>query len=605
MKPLVSHATQLRESPQFTAEQKEYLAGLLAGMARRVQDPYVGLTPAGTFSADPACGSPNLAAAPTFHGTPVEELCKQERWKYQEHGLDCWDRILAHAEKGQFPDEENTFRFRYYGLFYVAPAQNSFMLRCRIPAGELTSAQLRGLAAIADEFGDGRATITTRANLQIRQIASRHIVQVLIRLQGLGLTSKGAGVDNVRNITASPTAGIDPQELIDPRPYAHALHHYILNHRDLYDLPRKFNVAFDGGGTIDTLADTNDLGFQAVRVTEEQLRQRPPPEGVRLEPGVYFRVLLCGITGHKQLAQDAGILVAPQETVAVAAAMIRVFIDHGDRTNRQRARLKYLVDRWGLDRFLEQTQKRLAFPLVRYPRENCQGPPPPVRQAHLGVFRQKQPGLNYVGVLVPVGMLTSRQMRRLADLAEHYGSGEIRLTPWQNLLLINIPDAYVESVKRAVVRAGLHHDPAHLWGGLVACTGNTGCKYSATNTKAHALQLGRHLAGRFALDQPVNIHFTGCPHSCAQHYIGDIGLQGVRVMVQGESKEAYNIVLGGGTGPNAGIGRPIFSGILAEEVPALIERILRVYLEQRQSGETFTEFTRRHDIKQLQEMFSP
>ena len=318
----------LLEQSSFTPEQKEYLSGFLAAVAQRTQYPFVGLTPAGTFTADPAQAGPNLAAPQTFHGTPVEELCKQERWKYQEHGLDCWDRILAHAEANRFPDEENTFRFRYYGLFYVAPAQNSFMLRCRIPAGELTAAQFRGLADLADQFGDGKAAITTRANVQIRGIQPKHLVDVLIRLQALGLTSKGAGVDNVRNITASPTAGIDPQELIDPRPYAHALHHYILNHRDLYDLPRKFNVAFDGGGSIDTLADTNDIGFLAVRVTETT-RQRyaslsdPPP------PGVYFRVLLAGITGHKQLARDAGLLIPPPQSVAVAVAMISRLLKKG------------------------------------------------------------------------------------------------------------------------------------------------------------------------------------------------------------------------------------------------------------------------------------
>lgn len=597
-------ATVLRQEA-FTPEQKEYLEGLFAGVAQRAQYPFLGLTAEGTLTADPTQGGTNLAAPQTFHGTPVEELCKQERWKYAEHGLDCWDRILAHAEANRFPDEENTFRFRFYGLFYVAPAQNSMMLRCRIPAGELTAEQLKGLADLTDRFGDGRATITTRSNLQIRQIQPRHMVEVLIRLQGLGLTSKGAGVDNVRNITASPTAGIDPQELLDVRPYAHALHHYILNHRDLYDLPRKFNVAFEGGGAIDTLSDTNDIGFLAVRVTEQSLRRSGVGGTGPVPPGVYFRVLLCGITGHKQLARDAGILVTPQQSVAVAAAMIRVFAEHGDRTNRQKARLKYLVDRWGPERFLEETQKRLAFPLVRWPLEACELPPPPVRHGHIGVYRQKQKGLNYIGVVIPVGVMSSRQMRRLADLAAHYGSGSIRLTPWQNLLLVDIPDAYVETVKRSLVRLGFHYEATNVMGGLVACTGNKGCKYAATDTKGHAVSVGRWLSQRIALDQPINIHFTGCPHSCAQHYIGDIGLQGVKVTVQGESVEAYHVVVGGGTGPAAGIGRQVFSGVPATELPALLERMLRVYLERRRGGESFVEFTRRHDIKELQEMFGP
>ncbi|MCC7375614.1 MAG: NirA family protein [Verrucomicrobiales bacterium] len=592
----------------FTDVQKEYLAGWLAGAAQRGLHPYVGEVPgSGQITAEPSQGGPNLStpAEETLHGTPISEVTKQELWKHELHGLDAWDRLLEHAEAGKFPDDADTFRFRYHGLFNVAPAQNSFMLRCRIPAGELTSVQLAGLAGMADDFGDGKAAITTRSNLQIRGIAPKHLVHVVVRLQSLGLTAKGSGVDNVRNITASPTAGIDPQELLDTRPFAHALHHYILNQRDLFDLPRKFNVAFEGGGSIDTVADTNDIGFMAVQVGR-------PCAGVTLkdgastaiEPGTYFRVELCGISGHRQLASDCGLLVKPSEAVAVAAAMIRVFGRNGDRTDRKKARLKYLMDRWGVPRFLEETQRLLAFPLVQLPREQCAVRPPAIRHGHIGAYRQKQPGRNYLGVVVPVGILTSRQMRRLAELAANYASGQIRLTPWQNLLIPDVPDAFLETVKRQVVRAGLHHSATTLVGGLVACTGNKGCKWAATDTKGQAMALGRHLDKALTLDHPINIHLTGCPNSCAQHYVGDIGLQGVKVNHGGESVEGYHVVLGGGTGLDAAVGRQIFTGIPFEQIPALLERALKVFLARRQPGETFAAFTRRHDVAQLQEMFS-
>lgn len=603
MKAMSLEAPPAPAGTAFTAAQKEYLAGLMAGLAQRRQFPWIALPKESGPPVNPPAGDPPAAAAsaPTVHGTPVADLCKQELWKYQEHGLDCWDRILAHAEANKFPNEEDTFRFRFHGLFYVAPAQNSFMLRCRIPAGELTAAQLKGLADLADECGNGQAALTTRSNIQIREIAPKHLVHVLTRLQALGLTSKGSGVDNVRNITASPTAGLDPQELIDVRPFAHALHHYILNHRDLYDLPRKFNVAFDGGGAIDTVADTNDIGFVAVRVADvsDSSDTADPPS-----PGVYFRVELCGITGHKQLARDAGILVKPAEAVAVAVAMIRVFIEHGDRTDRKKARLKYLVDKWGVEKFLAETQKKLAFPLVKFPLEQCQPRPPAVRHGHIGVYRQKQRGRNYIGVVIPVGLMTTRQMRRLAELAANYGSGNLRLTPWQNLLIPDVPDGFVETVKRQLVRIGLHHEATNILGGVVACTGNTGCKYAATDTKGQALALAQHLNQRLQLDQPINIHLTGCPHSCAQHYVGDIGLQGVKVTVNGQSLEGYHIVFGGGTGAQAGIGRQVFTGIPFGEVKTLLERVLRVYLARRRPGESFVQFTRRHDVKALQEMFS-
>ncbi len=607
----------------FTPEQKEYLAGFLAGIQRRYPASQASAAGDGKISTDPA-------REEMIFGTPLADATRQERWKHGEHPLDGWDRILAHAEANKFPDEENTYRFRNSGLFYVAPAQNSFMLRCRVPAGELTALQLRGLANLAEEFGNGQAAITTRSNIQIREIAPRNLVNVLTRLQSLGLTSRGSGVDNVRNITASPTAGFDPQELIDTRPFAHALHHYILNHRDLYGLPRKFNAAFEGGGSVDTVADTNDLGFMAVRVgvdarrpaleseirnpksekdqnsvfpaaTGESVKDSSP---IAIEPGIYFRVELAGITGHKQLAMDSGILTKPSEAVAVAVAMIRTFIENGDRTDRKKARLKYLIDKWGMEKFLAETQKKLVFPLVKFPLEKCLRRPPALRHGHIGVYRQKQKGKNYLGVVVPVGVMTTRQMRRLADIAANYGSGQVRLTPWQNLLIPDVPDAFVENIKRQLVRMGFHHEATNIAGGLVACTGNTGCKFSATDTKGQAVALAAHLNKRAQLDQPINIHLSGCPNSCAQHYIGDIGLQGVKVNASGESVEGYDIVFGGGFGADAAIAKEVFKGISFAEVPKLLEHVLKIYLSLRNSGESFAAFTRRHEAKQLQEMLS-
>jgi ferredoxin-nitrite reductase len=319
---------------------------------------------------------------------------------------------------------------------------------------------------------------------------------------------------------------------------------------------------------------------------------------------VYFRLELAGITGHKQLALDSGILVQPSHCVSVAAAAIRVFIENGDRTNRKKARLKYLIDSWGVDKFLVEIQKKLSFPLIRVPLEKCATRPPAVRHGHVGVYRQRQKGCNYIGVVIPVGVMSTKQMRRVAEMASNYGSGQVRLTPWQNLLIPDVPDGFVETVKRNLRRIGLHYEASALAGALVACTGSKGCKFAATDTKGHALSLAEHLQGRLQLDRPINIHVTGCPNSCAQHYVGDIGLQGVKVASGSASGEGYNIVLGGGTGEHAGIGREVFKGISFGEVPALLERILKVYLERRIANESFLGFTRRHELKQLQEMFS-
>ena len=585
----------------FTREQKEYLQGYFAGLACNGMIPFVGHLPDGRITNVSAPGLVNSAAEPatpaqekTVYGTPVSDLCEQELWKLEQHGLDVWDKLLAHANEDKFPDKPDTFRFRYHGLFYVAPAQKSFMLRCRIPAGELTSMQLRGLADIAEEWGGGYADITTRANFQIREIAPRNMVKCLLKLQEIGLTARGSGVDNIRNITAMPTAGIDKDELIDTRPFAKALHHYILNNRDMYDLPRKFNVAFDGGGSVSVVADTNDIGFIAVRV----------PEGKGVAPGIYFRVELAGITGHKQFASDAGVLVRPDQCVAVAAAIIRVFVENGDRTNRKKARLKYVIEKWGLAKYMVEVEGKLAFQLARLPLDQCEPRKVPIQHGHIGVFKQAQRGLNYIGAVITVGRMKSKQMRRIADVAQNYGSGEVRLTVWQNLIIPNVPDAFVETMKKNLIKIGFHHAATSISGGLIACTGNTGCQWAATNTKGQAVLLARHLEKKIQLDLPINIHLTGCPNSCAQHYMGDIGLLGAKVNQGGDTVEGYHVVLGGGFGEKQAVAREVFRGVPFNELPTLLEHILAVYLAKRERGESFVDFTRRHSVKELQEMFS-
>lgn len=589
------------ESLPFTAAQKEYLQGFMAGAMQSAPSAFVGLTATGQLTGEAAAATTgNLAAPPaedTVYGTPIADLCKPELWKHEQNGLDIWEKLVAHAEADRFPDEADCFRFKFFGLFHVAPAQDSFMIRLRIPAGIVTTAQLRGLAALADDLGNGRLDITTRANFQLRECKPRDIVKVLTRVQDLGLTSKGSGADNIRNITATPTAGFDRAEILDVRPYAQAVHHYILNHRDLYGLPRKFNIAFDGGGTISAAADTNDIGFFAVRVgAGSQLAGAPA-----VAPGIYFRVALGGITGHKDFARDTGLLIKPSEAVAVAAAMVRVFAEHGNRTNRKKARLKYLLDDWGFEKFLEATAAKLAFPLARLPLEACEPRHPVVKHAHIGVYRQAQRGFNYVGPVVPVGRLSSSQARRIADLADHFGNAEIRLTVWQNLLLPDIPDAFTDTVERSLERMGLTTKPSNVAGCVIACTGNKGCKYAAADTKGHAVTLAKHLRSRHETDLPINIHLTGCAHSCAQHYCGDIG--GIATKLK-DGREGYHLVLGGGMDNEQGIGREIFKGVGHDELPALTARIVATYQSHHDSGETFVQWTRRHSIGELQELFA-
>jgi ferredoxin-nitrite reductase len=297
--------------------------------------------------------------------------------------------------------------------------------------------------------------------------------------------------------------------------------------------------------------------------------------------------------------------------VKVVTALVRVYIVNGNRTDRKQARLKHLLEKWTLEQYLEETEKLLGARLVRAPLDAFNRSPleterklPSVPHPHMGVFPQKQPGLNYIGVAVPVGQITPKQMLRLADLADNYASGEIRLTVWQNLIIPNVPDAFVETLKKALVKMGLHWQQSNVRSGLIACTGNSYCKYAATNTKGHALALADHLEKRFKLDQPINIHLTGCPNSCAQHYIGDIGLLGAKVKFAGESVEGYHVFVGGGFGDSQAVGRQVFQGLPFDQLKLTLEKMVDGYLRHRQPGENFRLFTARHDLNTLQAIFS-
>lgn len=579
----------------FSEEQKHYLQGFASGIAvRRASQGLPSLTGvAALASAAPAGPEAIHRIAQDRMLAEGRKLTQEEQAKRVQHPLDRWDAIAADAAAGRFPKGTDIFLNKFFGLFYVAPAEDAYMCRLRMPNGILNAHQLRGLAALAERCGGGFLDVTTRANLQIRAIKAGHAIDVLTAVQDLGLTTRGAGADNIRNITSSPTAGIDPQELIDTRPLAHALHHYILNHREMYGLPRKFNIAFDGGGLVSVVEDTNDIGFAAVAVDD----------GHGVPPGVYLRLQLGGITGHGDFARDVGVLVRPEECVPVAAAVVRVFIEHGDRTDRRKARLKYVLERFGIEGYLAETGKHLPFKLLRLPLEDCRPRGPILKHGHIGVHPQRQPGLHYVGVVLPVGRLTVAQARGLADVAERWGSSTIRLTVWQNLLISDVAEGDLAAVQVALCELGLDWRASNIRGALVACTGNTGCKFAATNTKGQALALAEYLEQRLSLDQPVNIHLTGCPNSCAQHYIGDIGLLGTKIEADDDTVEGYHIFVGGGSGPERNLAREVFHAVPFGNVPDAVERLLRAYLDHRRDAhETFQQFTARHGIDELKRL---
>jgi ferredoxin-nitrite reductase len=562
-------AIDIIEGKPLTLEQKTYLSGFFSGMASK-----------GVTFGD------LVDVLPTAKQEDDMPLIFEERIKKEEHPLDSFYRLAENARSNKAPDKEETFRFKWEGLFYLNPVKDAFMARLRIPGGQLKSFQLRELASIATDLTTGYIQVTTRANLQIRLIQPKDAPAVLRRIQSIGLHTRGSGADNIRNLTSNPTAGIDPYEIIDCTPYVQELAHLIISRREFYDLPRKFNIAFDGGGLIGSVEDTNDIGIKAVRDGDK----------------VAFRFALGGATGHKAFARDLGVQVAPEDVVKVTLAILRVYIANGNRGDRKKARLKHLLEKWTMDQYRAQVEKLLgsSLPLVALDPAAIAYPFTEIPHSHIGVYPQKQPGLSYLGVALPVGQVTPKQLVRLADIVDHYGSGEVRLTVWQNFIIPNIPAAFVESVKKEIRRIGFDYQQSNIASGVIACTGNRYCKFSSTDTKGHALGLIKHLESRLELDVPVNIHFTGCPNSCAQHYMGDIGLLGAKTS---DGREAYHVCVGGGFGKHQAVGRQIFKAMPYEELKPAVERILRAYLKNRQERESFQAFALRHDVNALQALF--
>jgi ferredoxin-nitrite reductase len=583
-----------KDALPFTDGQKEYLDGFLRALS-------------GQPAAAPATPSAEAVQVPPGKQAQLnwiasgKRLSKEEKLKFDADPLDAWPRIAELSAQDKLPEGDDIYRFKTHGLWNVSPAQESMMCRLRIPGGILKAYQALAIADAAVAHGGGYVDVTTRANLQIREIGGAHMAPLLTDLHEAGIVPRGSGADNIRNVTGNPTCGIDAHEFYDVLPLCRELHHHILHDRSLYGLPRKFNVAFDGGNSISALEDTNDIGLKAVKVDADRVA-----EGGIVEAGVYFRLALGGITGHGDLAKDTGLLLKPSECIPVIAAMIRVYVMNGDRGNRKRSRLKYVLESWGVPKFLDETQKLLPFPLRRLPESECRLAPPVDKAGHLGIHPQRQPGLCYIGVDVPVGRLSADQLRGLASLAATFGTGILRLTVWQNLLISDIPEARLDEALRALGALGLTHEPDPIQAGLVACTGGEGCKFGMAPTKATALAITAHLKNTPAirLDSPVNIHLTGCTHSCAQHFIGDIGLLGAGVETPDYKGPGFHFFIGGGYGREGRMAVPARRAVPAPQVPAEIERILSLYLAQRSPGESFTEFTARRPDQDLQTLFA-
>ncbi|MFN0147792.1 MAG: ferredoxin--nitrite reductase [Dehalococcoidia bacterium] len=489
---------------------------------------------------------------------------KFEALKAAKDGLDSWPDLVRYASEGttiaEIP-EDDLQRMKWYGVFYRPQKPGTFMMRLRVHGGRMTSAQLRTVADLAAEFGGGSADLTTRQNLQLRDIALADVPEIIRRVEACGLGTLQTGLDNVRNYMGCPLAGIDGQELMDTTPLLGAVASAHLGKKNFSNLPRKFNLALAGCREDCGHAETQDLGFvPATRRVDG-----------RLVAG--FNALVGGALGGSspRLATPLDVFVQPHEVVCLFTALLAVYRDHGPREVRTKSRLKWLIAEWGEERLRDEVERYAGYTFERAGRDERTS----TGGDHLGVRPQRQVGLSYAGLHVPVGRVTAAQLSGVAALAEAYGAGEVRLTTGQNIIIPHVADERVAALLREPLLQELRHDPAPVWRGLIACTGNDYCHFSLIDTKARAIDLATELERRGVTVEPgTRIHLSGCVHACGKHHVADIGLQGANVRLGDTVVEAADIFVGGKLGEGARLAVKTGERVVAEDLPDVFERIL-------------------------------
>lgn len=490
---------------------------------------------------------------------------KFETVKATKDGLAVRAELEHFAQIGweNIPEEDRDLRLKWLGIFFRPVTPGEFMLRFRIPHGLLTSQQLQVIGDIINRYGDrGNGDITTRQNLQIRGIKIEDIPDIFSKLESCGLTSVQSGMDNVRNITGSPVAGLEKDELIDTRDLVQQVQDMITNggrgNPEFTNLPRKFNIAIEGSRDNSVHAEINDVAFVPA--------YREGVLGFNVVVGGFFSSRRC----EAAIPLDAWVQ-PDQQVVDLCRAILEVYRDHGLRANRQKSRLMWLIDEWGVAKFREEVAAKLPFPLLTAaPKDELDWD----KRDHLGVHPQKQAGLNYVGLHVPVGRLYANDFFELSRLADTYGSGEVRLTVEQNLILVNVPDDKLEALLAEPLLTKFRVDPHNLQRSVVSCTGAQFCKFALIETKNRALAMVAALEKELTVPQPVRIHWTGCPNSCGQPQVADIGLMGTKVRKDGKTVDGADVYLGGKVGKDAHLGTCVHKSIPCDELQPLLAQIL-------------------------------
>ena len=510
----------------------------------------------------------------TDTATTTPSLNKFEKLKAEKDGLAIKAEIEKFASLGwEAMDEcDRDHRLKWVGVFFRPVTPGKFMMRLRMPNGILTSHQMRVLAEVVQRYGeDGYADITTRQNIQLRGIRIEDLPDIFNKFEAVGLTSVQSGMDNVRNITGDPVAGLDASELFDTRELVQQIQDMITNNgvgnSEFSNLPRKFNIAITGGRDNSVHAEINDLAFVPA------FREEGESGGVGDSPQFGFNVLVGGFFSAKRC--DAAIplnaWVPPSDVVAVCRAILSVFRDRGLRANRQKSRLMWLIDELGLDKFRSEVENRLGKSLIS---AAAKDEIDWEKRDHIGVYKQKQPGLNYVGLNIPVGRFLADDMFEIARIAEVYGSSEIRMTVEQNVIIPNIADTRLATFLTENLLERFRIEPGSLTRSLVSCTGAQFCNFALIETKNRALAMIKALESELTFTQTVRIHWTGCPNSCGQPQVADIGLMGTKVRKNGKTLEGVDIYMGGKVGAYAHLGTCVTKSIPCEDLQPVLRQLL-------------------------------
>lgn len=534
---------------------------------------------------------------------------KVERLKGEKNAWEHFDQIREFARQGHasIPPEWLGTYFRSWGIYTqgdgagVVGGRNGegkatpfFMVRIRVPNGLLTSSQARTVADLAERHARGVADITVRENIQFHWVTIESLPAVLETLWSVGLTTTGACGDVARNITGCPLAGFDAEEICDASPLALAINGQIGGQAEFYNLPRKFKVSITGCRSWCTYPEINDVGLTAVT------RKRATGEDV----GFSLRVA-GGLSTDPHLGVRLNAFVQWNQVVPVVRGVAELFRESEVlRQNRERARLKFLFLQhgWTADSFLAALQDRLGFALDPAEPEEL---PADIHRDHVGIHPQKQFGLSYVGANVLRGRIRPEQLRVAANLSDSYADGHLRNTIMQNLLIVNVPNANAPRVAAELTAIGLPVRASAFARGTIACTGSEFCKLALTETKGFARWLTEELDQRLpGFQEQLKLHITGCPNSCGQHWIADIGIEGKKIKVDGLTVDAYYFCVGGAVGQFASIARPVGYRCAASKVPDAIERLLREFNEQRRSGENLRQFFARHSNQQIRALLA-